>query len=153
MSPKELFQRFPFSSILDDSGKILKVDFSSEQKHPGKSEIEILEFVLQESINPPAYLLRVPDFQKKVLDRIMQIPKGEVLTYGELSDEFGGRSFSRAVGQALAKNPLPLIIPCHRVIGGNGDLRGFIGGLEMKFWLLNFEGVKLPGFQAQLAWN
>jgi methylated-DNA-[protein]-cysteine S-methyltransferase len=77
-------------------------------------------------------------FQKRVWDVTCGIPSGGLKTYGEIASEVDCRS-PRAVGQALKANPLPIIIPCHRVIGKQGDLVGFSCGLEVKALLLQFE--------------
>ncbi|MCK5323584.1 MAG: MGMT family protein, partial [Desulfobulbaceae bacterium] len=78
------------------------------------------------------------EFQKKVWDLISTIPFSETRTYGELAVKLGSVGYSRAVGQACNKNPLPLIIPCHRVIGSTG-LGGFSGGISIKKRLLDIE--------------
>ncbi len=79
------------------------------------------------------------DFQKKVWTALLDIPFGEVRTYGEIAEAVGNKKASRAVGMANSKNPIPLIIPCHRVIGANGSLTGFAHGLSIKRKLLEFE--------------
>jgi methylated-DNA-[protein]-cysteine S-methyltransferase len=79
------------------------------------------------------------DFQKKVWDKIYEIPFGETKSYGEIANSLGDSKLSRAVGLANGANPIPVIIPCHRVIGSNGTLTGYAGGLERKIWLLNHE--------------
>lgn len=81
------------------------------------------------------------DFQKKVLLETLQIPRGKVICYGRLADRILAPGAARAVGSALARNPFPLIIPCHRVIKSTGYLGNFGGGPEMKKFLLQMEGV------------
>jgi len=78
-------------------------------------------------------------FQKKVWDLLREIPRGKTITYGELAVRVGNPKASRAVGAANGKNPIPIIIPCHRVIGSNGKLTGYAGGLEAKKKLLEIE--------------
>ncbi|MDD5711883.1 MAG: MGMT family protein [Smithellaceae bacterium] len=80
-------------------------------------------------------------FQRRVLMATRRIPRGTVLTYGELARRLGVPRGARAVGQALAKNPFPLVIPCHRVVRSGGALGGFGGGLALKRRLLEMEGV------------
>ena len=80
------------------------------------------------------------DFQKQVWQALLAIPFGETRTYGQLAAQLGNPSASRAVGAANGKNPISIIAPCHRVIGGNGKLTGFAGGLEAKAFLLGLEG-------------
>jgi len=78
-------------------------------------------------------------FQKKVWVLLREIPCGQTITYGELAVRAGNPKASRAVGAANGKNPIPIIIPCHRVIGSNGKLTGYAGGLEAKKKLLEIE--------------
>lgn len=80
-------------------------------------------------------------FQRQVLEKQMAIPYGETRTYGELAAQLGKPQAARAVGRAGATNPIPLIIPCHRVIGADGSLRGYgaPGGIQTKAWLLAME--------------
>ena len=87
----------------------------------------------------------MPPAQAVVLKLVNQIPYGQVRTYGEIALALGKPGASRAVGNANARNPLPLIIPCHRVMGADGGLRGYggPGGIPTKAWLLQFEGALL----------
>ena len=82
------------------------------------------------------------DFQKKVLLETGQIPRGKVICYSRLADRILAPGAARAVGSALARNPFPLIIPCHRLIKSTGYLGNFGGGSEMKRFLLQMEGVQ-----------
>jgi methylated-DNA-[protein]-cysteine S-methyltransferase len=98
--------------------------------------------------DPPAEEIPVDlfgtDFQKKVWEIVYRIPYGTTLTYGAISHRLGRRSSAaRAVGAAVAANPVPLIVPCHRVIGDRDKLVGFGGGLKMKQGLLREEGILL----------
>lgn len=80
-------------------------------------------------------------FQKKVLRATLAIPYGETRAYGEIAEQIGKPQAARAVGRAQATNPMPLVIPCHRVIGADGSLIGYggTGGLKTKAWLLDLE--------------
>jgi methylated-DNA-[protein]-cysteine S-methyltransferase len=80
-------------------------------------------------------------FQKKVWTALTTIPIGETLSYGALARRIGEPSAVRAVGAANGANPVPIVVPCHRVIGADGSLTGFGGGLERKRWLLRHEGA------------
>ncbi len=80
-------------------------------------------------------------FQKRVWQELSRIPYGSTINYGLLAKKIGNPKASRAVGMANGKNPIPVIIPCHRVIGKDGSLTGFGGGLEIKKQLLELEGV------------
>ena len=81
------------------------------------------------------------DFQHTVWRTLVRIPYGETVSYGELARSIGQPQASRAVGLANGANPLPIIVPCHRVIGSNGSLTGFGGGLDIKRKLLELEGA------------
>jgi methylated-DNA-[protein]-cysteine S-methyltransferase len=83
-----------------------------------------------------------PPFQQRVLLAESKIPRGFVSTYGRLAKHLGHPLGAQAVGQALANNPFPIIIPCHRAIRSNGELGGFQGGQEMKHALLAREGIE-----------
>lgn len=82
-------------------------------------------------------------FQRRVWAALRTIPYGETRTYGELAAAIGSPNASRAVGMANHRNPIPIIIPCHRVIGANGTLTGYAGGLEIKRRLLALEGINI----------
>jgi methylated-DNA-[protein]-cysteine S-methyltransferase len=81
-------------------------------------------------------------FQKRVLLAEYGIPRGWVSTYGRIAQFLGTKKGARAVGNALARNPFPVVIPCHRAIRSNGRLGGFQGGIKMKKSLLEFEGIE-----------
>ncbi len=79
------------------------------------------------------------DFEKRVWKDLVGIPFGATDTYGAIANRLGDSGASRAVGVANARNPIAIIIPCHRVIGADGDLTGYAGGLHRKRWLLEHE--------------
>jgi methylated-DNA-[protein]-cysteine S-methyltransferase len=79
------------------------------------------------------------DFQRKVWNELLNIPYGETISYGELSKRIQNPAAVRAVGSANGSNPLSIVVPCHRVIGSNGKLVGYGGGLWRKKWLLDHE--------------
>ncbi len=79
------------------------------------------------------------DFQKRVWKQLERIPYGETRSYGDIASEIGNGKAARAAGMANSKNPIPVIIPCHRVIGKNGNLTGFAHGLKIKEELLKIE--------------
>ena len=93
-------------------------------------------------------LERVSPFDRRVYARARAIPAGETLEYGALAAELGGVGLSRAVGQALGRNPVPLIVPCHRVVRAGGSLGGFsaTGGTALKLRLLTIERARGPQF-------
>jgi methylated-DNA-[protein]-cysteine S-methyltransferase len=81
------------------------------------------------------------EFQRQVWALLREIPYGRTTTYGEIARELGGRALARKVGNAVGHNPLSVIVPCHRVVGSDGRLTGYAGGLERKRFLLELEGV------------
>lgn len=85
----------------------------------------------------PPLSLRGSAFQKAVWELLLTIPYGGTVSYGELARRLG--SSARAVGSAVGRNPVSLIVPCHRVVGADGGLTGYAGGLERKKWLLEWE--------------
>ena len=82
-------------------------------------------------------------FQQSVWGCLAKIPFGSVKSYGEIAKMLDKPKASQAVGGANGRNPITLIVPCHRVIGGDGSLTGYAGGIERKLWLLNHEGVEV----------
>ena len=90
------------------------------------------------------------DFRKKVWESVSEIPYGKTISYFELSKKLGQPDAIRAVANANAHNPLLILVPCHRVIGTNGDLTGYAGGLERKKFLLELEGAIVPSRQLTL---
>jgi methylated-DNA-[protein]-cysteine S-methyltransferase len=108
----------PFSAVIDQ----LQAYFAGELK----------EFTLE-------LRLHGTPFQRTVWDQLRRIPYGETRSYGDLADALGNPGASRAVGLANGKNPIGIIVPCHRVVGANGGLTGYGGGLDRKQRLLDFE--------------
>jgi methylated-DNA-[protein]-cysteine S-methyltransferase len=90
-------------------------------------------------------LTPLPDFQRRVLEELTRVPYGHVDTYGALAQRVGNPRAARAVGGALNRNPIPIVVPCHRIVGSTGSLVGYAGGLEIKQALLGLEGAILPG--------
>jgi methylated-DNA-[protein]-cysteine S-methyltransferase len=96
----------------------------------------------------PLDMSAMSEFQRRVLNIALKIPRGKFLTYGDVAKALGKPQASRAVGQALGHNPVPIVIPCHRVLGSDGSLHGYSGGggIQTKLWLLRLEGARVPGF-------
>jgi methylated-DNA-[protein]-cysteine S-methyltransferase len=89
------------------------------------------------------------EFRQKVWTVLREIPYGEVITYGEITKKIAannGRMSNRAVGGAVGHNPISVIIPCHRVVGSNGSLTGYAGGIQTKVKLLELEGIDMSRF-------
>ncbi|MDO9120948.1 MAG: methylated-DNA--[protein]-cysteine S-methyltransferase [Anaerolineaceae bacterium] len=108
---------------------------------------QILEYLAGKRLffNLPIDWTLITPFQKQVLEVTQFIPFGESLTYGQIAAKLGKPSASRAVGGALGRNPMPIIVPCHRVVAANGNLTGFSAadGILTKQWLLELEGHKI----------
>lgn len=117
----------------------------TERKIPGSIAGQIAKFYAGEKIDFDLSCLnmaRLTKFSARVLKKAGKIPRGKVFTYSELACKTGSPKAARAVGTALARNPFPLVIPCHRVVRSDGSLGGFGGGLRMKKELLSREGVQ-----------
>ena len=95
------------------------------------------EFDLETDLSP------LPEFQRGVLMELARVPFGQVTTYGALAGKIGRPRAARAVGGALNRNPVPIVLPCHRVVGASGSLTGYAGGLDRKAALLRLEGALL----------
>jgi methylated-DNA-[protein]-cysteine S-methyltransferase len=98
--------------------------------------------------------LRGTEFERRVWNALLNIPFGETRAYGQLATGLGSKDLARAVGLANSRNPVAVVVPCHRVIGANGSLTGFAGGMARKRWLLDHErGVacEVRGEPRQLA--
>ncbi len=93
------------------------------------------------------------EFQRRVWELIDRIPYGRTTTYGEMAQELGDPALAREVGAAVGRNPLSIVVPCHRVVGKDGKLTGYAGGLERKRFLLELEGAgeRVEAEQLQLA--
>ncbi len=106
-----------------------------------KLKVELQEFLSGKRKDFSAHPLRMDlltPFTKKVLEVVKRIPYGQVWTYSQVAEKIGGKEFSRAVGSALSRNPFPILIPCHRVIGKKG-LGGFSQGIGFKRLLIELE--------------
>ena len=137
-------QRLSFSSL-----KMLKQNENLSTEHPSLFGLETIGFLLTE-LNEFLYGIRntfsvkidwevLSRFQHEVLAYTSDIPYGQIRTYGEIAEALGKTGGARAVGRALGDNPIPIVIPCHRVIGADGVLRGYQGGIKAKAFLLNLE--------------
>lgn len=115
-----------------------------EGDHPGlrRAEQQLREYFAgdRRSFDLPLAPRGTP-FQREVWQALATIPYGKTRSYGQLAATLGRASASRAVGAANGRNPLPIVLPCHRVIGANGSLTGFGGGLPAKQFLLTLEGA------------
>jgi methylated-DNA-[protein]-cysteine S-methyltransferase len=133
---------------------LVEVSFidKAETKYSNNVNSEVLEQAvtqLNEYFNGKRTAFELPlspdgtAFQKEIWQALQEIPYGQTITYGELSEKLGKPKAIRAVGTANGSNPIPIIIPCHRVVGSGQKLTGYSGGIERKRWLLQHEGVLL----------
>lgn len=136
-----LRRRFLEQNLVFDSGKTQPAQKQLQEYLNGKRKAFDLS-LNHDSLGTP--------FQRKVLEATANIPYCQVVSYGDLAHRIGAPKSSRAVGNALGKNPIPIVIPCHRVVASDGSLGGYTGGLEYKKRLLRLEGVKLPTANKQL---
>jgi len=139
----------------DREGRLLRIDFPAkrfrpqpdwkESKRPFAGAIRQLGeyFAGRRTTFDLVLAPEGTPFQLRTWEALRSIPYGETITYGELARRIGKPTASRAVGAANGANPIPIVIPCHRVIGSNGDLTGFGGGLDTKLKLLQLEGAML----------
>jgi methylated-DNA-[protein]-cysteine S-methyltransferase len=88
-------------------------------------------------------LRAAPEFHRRVLAELSRVEYGHTTTYGALAAQVGSPRAARAVGTVMNRNPLPIVLPCHRVVGASGSLTGYGGGLDRKEWLLRLEGALL----------
>ena len=133
---------------------ICQAIFCGEQTQQAKSNImtDLAKQQLAEYFAHKRQVFTIPlapqgtEFQQSVWECLARIPFGNVKAYGEVAKMLNKPKASQAVGGANGRNPITLIIPCHRVIGANGSLTGYAGGLERKLWLLNHEGAKIKNY-------
>lgn len=93
----------------------------------------------RETFDLPVKLHGGDEFQRKVWALLDEIPRGETTTYGELAERLGDKQLAQLVGQAVGRNPVSIVVPCHRVVGKDGKLTGYAGGLKRKQFLLDLE--------------
>ncbi len=144
----------PFGKLLLTGDRLLEsihFPLNGKKKEPGRESVHSEKIFLNVLDQLEAYFrgelnrfdlefkLKGTVFQKKVWKELEKIEFGKTTSYGEIARRVGNPKAARAVGMANNKNPIPIIIPCHRVIGKNGSLTGFGGGLEIKQFLLELE--------------
>lgn len=158
----------PLLCVVDETGAVIRIDFVAgrEPRDPRDivAAIEQRGIDVVEDAERTAELRRqlaeyfagerrefalrlAPEgtpFERSVWDELLAIPFGETRSYGEIAQAIGRPGAARAVGRANGANPIPIVVPCHRVIGANGSLTGFGGGLAAKSHLLALEGLRLP---------
>jgi methylated-DNA-[protein]-cysteine S-methyltransferase len=142
--------------LLSDGAAIVRIDFGthvtcSSDCEPGDCDVlQSCALQLDEYFNRERTAFDLPlhprgtDFQLRVWKALEEIPYGETRSYSEIARSIGSPDAVRAVGAANGRNPLPIVVPCHRVIGANGSLTGFGGGLPLKKLLLELESGNAP---------
>jgi methylated-DNA-[protein]-cysteine S-methyltransferase len=116
---------------------------SAKPIDPARRELDEYFDGSRRSFDLPVDVGLLADFNRRVLGELARVPFGEVVTYGELAARAERPRAARAVGTVMNRNPIPIVLPCHRVIGANGSLTGYGGGLERKEALLRLEGAIL----------
>ncbi len=131
------------ASFVTDLRRQLKRDViqSADRMAGVVAQLEAYFAGKRRAIDVPIDLSQVAPFQRSVLMAARGIPSGQVVSYGEIARRIGRPQASRAVGQALGRNPVPIVIPCHRVVPSGGGLGGYVGGLDVKRKLLKMEGA------------
>ncbi len=127
--------------LADESPRVARRGDGRAARIRDRALAELAEYADGGGLGCPVDLDGVTPFRRRVLDVLRGVGRGETVSYGELAALLGKPGAARAVGSACANNPVPLWIPCHRVLAGGGRLGGFSGGLEVKRALLKIEGV------------
>ncbi|MDQ3283510.1 MAG: methylated-DNA--[protein]-cysteine S-methyltransferase [Acidobacteriota bacterium] len=138
----------PLTAIVDAEGRLEQLRFGVMEVEPNPRAAAVLTqlreyFAGRRKTFDIELAPRGTAFQLAVWEALTKVPYGETVTYAELARRIGKPSAVRAVGAANGANPIPVIVPCHRVIGSNGTLTGYGGGIERKQWLLALEGARL----------
>ena len=134
--------------VLEEDNKIVGINYEKKEKNAIKKDTNLLRKAVQEMqeyfegkrkefdlpLNPKG-----TEFMKKVWEQLLKIPYGETNTYGEIAKNIGKPKAARTVGMANHNNPIPIIIPCHRVIGKNNKMVGYALGIDKKEYLLDLE--------------
>jgi methylated-DNA-[protein]-cysteine S-methyltransferase len=130
----------------DDPGRVRLAALAEQSDHPVliEAQVQLADYFAgrRRSFDLPLDF-QGTDFQKQVWAALLAIPFGETRSYGDLARAVGRPTAFRAVGAANGRNPISIVAPCHRVIGANGALTGFAGGLEAKRYLLRHEGLEV----------
>ena len=136
----------PLTAVVDAVGRLVSLTFGDATPSGDRTAVheQLREYFAgkRRTFDIPL-ALQGTEFQLAVWNELLRVPYGDTITYAELARRIGRPSAIRAVGAANGANPIPVIVPCHRVIGSNGTLTGYGGGIERKQWLLALEGRRL----------
>ena len=144
---KGVLRAFDFADYEPRMRKLMSRHYPGMDLNPGRAPDRLRAAVARyfegdmDAFDGVAWATNGTDFQRKVWDALCTIPAGETLSYKGLAERIGKPSAMRAVGLANGSNPVAIVVPCHRVIGANGSLTGYGGGLPRKKWLLSHEGA------------
>jgi methylated-DNA-[protein]-cysteine S-methyltransferase len=147
----------PLTLVVDADGRLVSCEFDAAPPTGAREDAarcagaaaQLAEYLAgQRRSFELALAPRGTEFQRRVWDELLRIPYGTTISYRELAVRLGNPAATRAVARANATNPLPVVVPCHRVIGSDGTLTGYGGGLERKRSLLALEGVTPPAQRA-----
>ena len=139
-----------FVRILSNGEGITEIQFQetdgpkNPDNHTESARTQLQEYF--EGLRDTFDLVLQPDgteFECQIWNELKAIPHSSTTTYGKIAEKLGDKNYSQAVGNANSKNPIAIVIPCHRVIGSNNKLVGYAGGLHRKEWLLKHEGALL----------
>ncbi len=137
----------PLSRFLEELQRWTGLTPVHDQSRVARAGRQVQEYLAGERavFDLPLDLRLLTPFQRQVLQRVAALPRGQIATYGQVAGWLGKPRAARAVGQALARNPIPLVIPCHRVLASDGSLGGYSGGrgLPTKLRLLRMEGAPI----------
>jgi len=138
----------PIEVSVNEAGAVVRVAFAEDDASAAETAADVCAAVVSQleeyfSLERRSFDLELDpegsDFEKRVWTKLQLIPFGTTITYGEIARRLGDPGASRAVGLANSRNPIAIIIPCHRVIGADGDLTGYARGMHRKRWLLAHE--------------
>lgn len=149
----------PLFCVVDEAGAVVRIEFDNGRKKKESAGVRLVEdtertaevrrqldeyFAGRRQTFDLALAPEGTSFERSVWTELSRIPFGETRSYAEIARAIGRPGAARAVGRANGANPIPIVVPCHRVIGADGSLTGFGGGLETKSRLLELEGASLP---------
>jgi methylated-DNA-[protein]-cysteine S-methyltransferase len=131
-------------AVLDELASRLSLELAESPRRVAAPRRELDEYFAgtRRRFTLPLDWAEARGFRRRALEAMSRLPFGETVTYKELATRAGNPRAARAAGHACATNPIPIVVPCHRVIGSDGSLHGYTGGLQVKEFLLELEGAR-----------